>query len=76
MILPYRKHELELSFLYFVFLLARSLLRGGLLNNNFKIMCDASLRDLVAFVQFKKCEKHPWRSDTYSKTAGQSLQLY
>ena len=26
--------------------------------------CDA-LRDLVPFVQFKKCEKHPWRSVTF-----------
>ena len=26
------------------------------------IKCDA-LRDLVSFVQFKKREKHPWRSD-------------
>ena len=26
-----------------------------------RFMCDA-LRDLVAFVQFKKREKHPWRS--------------
>ena len=25
------------------------------------VICDA-LRDLVAFVQFKKREKHPWRS--------------
>ena len=25
------------------------------------INCDA-LRDLVPFVQFKKCETHPWRS--------------
>ena len=25
------------------------------------IICDA-LHDLVPFVQFKKCEKHPWRS--------------
>ena len=24
-------------------------------------ICDA-LRDLVQYVQFKKCEKHPWRS--------------
>ena len=22
------------------------------------------LRDLVPFLLFKKCEKHPWRSDT------------
>ena len=28
--------------------------------------CDA-LRDLVPFVQFKKREKHTWRSVTYSK---------
>ena len=27
------------------------------------MICDA-LRDLVPFVQFKKREKHPWRSDT------------
>ena len=27
--------------------------------------CDV-LRDLVAFVQFKKREKHPWRSVTFS----------
>ena len=27
----------------------------------FKKICGA-LRDLVPFVQFKKCEKHPWRS--------------
>ena len=26
-----------------------------------KYICDAS-RDLVPFVQFKKCEKQPWRS--------------
>ena len=29
-------------------------------------MCGA-LRDLVAFVQFKKREKHPWRSVNFSK---------
>ena len=28
------------------------------------------LRDLVAFVQFKKREKHPWRSVNFSKVAG------
>ena len=32
-------------------------------------MCDV-LRDLVLFVQFKKCEKHTWRSVTFSKVAG------
>ena len=31
--------------------------------------CDA-LRNLVPFVQFKKREKHPWRSVTFSKVAG------
>ena len=31
--------------------------------------------DLVPFVQFKKREKHPWRSITFSKVAG-FLQLY
>ena len=32
-------------------------------------ICDV-LRDLVTFVQFKKREKHPWRSVTFSKVAG------
>ena len=36
--------------------------------------CGA-LRDLVQFVQFKKREKHPWRSVNFSKVAG-CLQLY
>ena len=40
----------------------------------FKI-CGA-LRDLVPFVQFKKSEKHPWRSVKFSTVAGFSLQLY
>ena len=39
-----------------------------------RYMCNA-LRDLVLFVQFKKREKHPWRSVTFSKVAGFSLQL-
>ena len=29
-----------------------------------------ALRDLVAFVQFKKRQKHPWMSVTFSKIAG------
>ena len=32
-------------------------------------ICD-DLRDLVPFVQFKICEKHPWRGVTLSKVAG------
>ena len=32
-------------------------------------ICDA-LRDLVPFLQFKKCGKHPWRSVTFTKVAG------
>ena len=36
---------------------------------NVPIICDV-LRDLVPFVQFKKCEKHLWRSVTLSKVAG------
>ena len=31
--------------------------------------CDV-LRELASFAQFKKCEKHPWRSATFSKVAG------
>ena len=37
-------------------------------------MCGA-LGDLVSFVQFKKREKHPWRSITFSKVAGLKLTL-
>ena len=33
------------------------------------LICGA-MRDLVPFVQFKKREKHPWRSVTFSKVAG------
>ena len=33
------------------------------------ISCDA-LHDLIQFVQFRKREKHAWRSDTFSKIAG------
>ena len=36
-------------------------------------ICGA-LRDLVAFVQFKKREKHPWRNVNFSKVAGLKLQ--
>ena len=32
-------------------------------------ICDA-FRDLVPFVEFKKCEKHPWRSVNFSEFAG------
>ena len=39
-----------------------------------ELICDA-LRDLVAFVQLKKRERHPWRSVNLSKVAGFSLQL-
>ena len=34
----------------------------------FMKICDA-LRDLVALVQFKKSEKHPWRSVNFNKVA-------
>ena len=33
------------------------------------MVCDA-LHDLVLFVQFKKHEKRPWRSVTFSEVAG------
>ena len=32
-----------------------------------------ALHDLVPFVQFKKCEKRPWKSVTFSKAAGLSV---
>ena len=34
-----------------------------------------ALRNLAPFVQFKKREKHPWRSDSFSKVT-YFLQLY
>ena len=34
--------------------------------------CD----NLVSIIQFKKREKHPWRSATFRKVAGFKLQLY
>ena len=37
------------------------------------LFCDV-LRDSISFVQFKKHEKHPWRSVTFSKAAGESMQ--
>ena len=39
------------------------------------MICDA-LHDLEPFMQFKKREKHPLRSVTFSKDADLSLQLY
>ena len=40
-------------------------------------MIYGALRDLVPFVQFKKREKYPWRSVTFSEVAASfSLQLY
>ena len=38
-------------------------------------LCDA-LRNSVSFAQFKKQEKHQWRSDTFSKVADFGLELY
>ena len=35
--------------------------------NNMMAICGA-LRDLVPFVQFKKCEKHSWRSVIFTKS--------
>ena len=40
-----------------------------LLFRKFKIYSD-TLRNLVPLVQFKKHEKHPWKSVTFSKVAG------
>ena len=43
---------------------------------NFQFHISDALRDLVAFAQFKKREKHPWRSVNFSKAAGFRQQLY
>ena len=54
---------------YFVSI-QKSLPLGGL--RNILLICDA-LRDLVAFVQFKRREKHTWRSVNFSKVTGWSV---
>ena len=36
------------------------------------VICDALCNYLIPFVQFKTCEKHPWRSVTFSKAATKS----
>ena len=38
-------------------------------------MHSDALGDLLPFVQFKKRKKHPWRSVTFSKSAGFSCRL-
>ena len=35
-----------------------------------EIHIGGELRDLLPFVQFKKHEKHPWKSVNFSKVAG------
>ena len=40
------------------------------LGSLFKQHKCGALRDLVPFVEFKKREKHPWRSVNFSKVAG------
>ena len=37
-------------------------------------ICDA-LRNLLPFVEFKKRQKHPWRSLTFGKVTGFNMQL-
>ena len=39
------------------------------------VTCGA-LRDLVPFVQFKNCEKHPWRSVNFSKVVMQRTTYF
>ena len=56
----------EKVLVYCLFVLVRS--RHGF------IICGALL-DVVPFVQFKKHKKYPWRSVTFIKVAGFSLQL-
>ena len=46
---------------------------GGLLLTRYCYLENPALRDLV---QFKKHEKHPWKSVTFRKISGFSLQLY
>ena len=62
-----------LCFGYHVVLFSTSLalisFLNGLILSQLHFMRDA-LRDLVPFMQFKKREKHPWRSVSFSNVAG------
>ena len=40
---------------------------------HFKVFVCDTLHDLVLLVQFRKCEKHPWRNITFTKVAGFSI---
>ena len=52
-----------------IFLKKKSKNVAGLPSKRFWKLLSDVLRDLVPFVQFKKHEKHPWRSVTYSQSA-------
>ena len=54
----------------------RSCFRKMKKNMVFPLFICGALRDLVPFVQFKKREKHPWRSVTFSKVAGFSNVIF
>ena len=43
-------------------------------HGHFSYICGV-LRDLVPFLKFKEREKHPWRSVSFSKVRGWSLQM-
>ena len=55
---------------------ARGVNFGAKVTKSMYLLICGALHDLVPPVQFKKREKHPWRSVTFSKVAGFSLQLY
>ena len=40
------------------------------------VLSSDALYDSEPFVQFKKREKHPWKSVTFSKNPGSILQRY
>ena len=41
-----------------------------LLGSTYMMLLFDTLSDMVSFVQFKKRERFPWRSVTFSKVAG------
>ena len=45
-------------------------LTAALINSGNRVVVKYALCDLVPFVQFKKREKHPWRSVNFTKVAG------
>ena len=66
------KRGIKFFLLFFKILTFALTIASHVVKNYLKIIAKicGALRDLVPFVQFKKREKHPWKSVNFSKIAG------